>query len=509
MARLLGATLGPSGRSVLIAPSLRGEATEVLDSAGTVARRAITLGGRVDTVGAMLVRSAACQVKDSQGDGAATTAILLWGILGRASRLVAAGYAATDLAAMIDAQRAVADGLLRAQAAPVEAAEELMGVVATMLPEAGLAELVAEAAESVGLSASVQIRDGMRRETECEYVEGVRWEEGILSRHLGLGDGGSVEITEPDILVTDHVIDQAGQLLPVLEASAASGRRRLFLIAADVRGAALALLGRNLAAGALEAAVAVRAPFGSQREEVLEDLAAITGARSIRIAAGDRLESVRPSDFGGARRAWATVSDFGLVGGRGQLDEVRERLQLAGAELARPDLDEQSRTQIEARMGQLNGVAAIIHVGGVTDLERAERRVRIEAAVRAARAAQRGGAVPGCGAALAACAAGLRAGAGDAGTRVLAAALEEPIRQIARNAGLDGGEVLQRTRERSPGWRYDVVRRDWVSPDDRSRLLDPLPVVRASLDAAVSMARIVLTSGALVCKRAPELSIRP
>jgi chaperonin GroEL len=284
------------------------------------------------------------------------------------------------------------------------------------------------------------------------------------------------------------------------------------VVAPEIKDSAVGLLVVNRERGVLDSVVAVRAPSaGTQRMRILDDLAVITGGRCISIDRGDRLADVTIDDLGRARQAWATRFAFGILGGRGSKGAIRQRILEAKAELGAVERDDVfTREKIQERIGKLAGTAAVIHVGASTTAEQAELKLRIEAGVTSGRAALKDGVVPGGGAAMLACVAALEAiqATGDEGVgiRSLAHALAEPMRALVGNAGIEAGPIVDRARQSALA--YDVVRREWVDPWSAG-LVDPLPVVLAALETAVSTAMMAVIADVLIRRTNAPLTTRP
>lgn len=516
MAALVRPTLGPLPRTVVIAGQTPRATPEVLDHAATVLRRTIAIADPFADMGAMLARHLAWAVYQRAGDGAATAVVLAQAILRAAAPAVAAGADPQAVRRGIARGLATAREELRRQARPVDAAADLARVVAGIVREPGVAATVAEVVEAIGPEGAALIEDWQGMTTTAEYIDGLRWHTGLLSPYLLDAGAHAGRIEEPRILATDLPLAAATDLLPALEACIAAGERTLLVVAPAIGGSALGLLLANRARGVLAGALAVRAPGeGEQRARILEDIAVATGGRAFLAAAGARLADVTIADLGRAHHAWAMAGSFGILGGQGEKAAIRQRIAAVKAELrATPADDERERKRIRERIGKLAGTAAIIYVGAPTESARAELHARIEAAVTAAQATLREGAVPGGGAAFAACVPALarlaatRDGAESLGVRALARALPEPMAIIAANAGLDPGALLGDDRASLPGWTYDAVRREWVAAW-AGGIIDPLPVALAALEGAVSAATMALTTETLVRHKKPETAKEP
>ncbi len=509
MAMLLRPTLGPVAGTVAVAAIVPGRSPEVLDDAGTIARRVEQLPAPFEDMGAMLVRHLVWTVGQTSGDGGATAAVIGHSLARQATTYLAAGGDPVRLQAGVAQGAALAAAELRRMAVPVIEFREVLAVAQGALREREIAGTVAEAVEAVGPEGAVLVEDGYARRTACEYVEGMRWPEGMVSPYLLPPGRPEARLADPAVLTTDHTLHESAHLLPAIETCVAAGRRNVLIVAPDIRGTALELLVANLQRGVLAGVVAVRSPGAeSDRSRVLEDIAVATGGRLIGRERGDRLRDVRSEDLGGAREAWATLREVGILGGRGSREAVRRRVIDVRAESEGDGGGE----GVLARIGRLTGVSAVIRVGAPTASEQAELRPRVEATVRSTQAAMREGAVTGGGAALTACGAAIGEMAGDGaeavGVRMVARALEEPMRAIAANAGLDAAAVVGEAARRGAAWTLDVRRGEWIEAGGAG-ILDPLPVVLGALKAAVDLATAVVSTEALVRRRNPPVSINP
>jgi len=514
MSGLLRPTLGPAARTVAIGRLVGSGPPEILDDAATIARRTIQLADPFEDMGAMIVRHLVWRVFEHAGDGTATAAVIAQALMREAERYIAAGGDVQAVRRGIETGLAAAVVELERQARPIELPGEIAAVVAGSLRSERLANMVGEIVDAVGPDGAILVEDGQGTETGCEYLDGVRWNEGYVSHFLlDQRDATSVRLVNPRVLVSDMSFDRAEHLLPALEACVQAGERSLLIVAPEVRDSAIGLLVVNRERGMLDGAVAVRAPsFGEQRTRILEDLAAITGGRCLRREAGDRLTDVTIGDLGKARLAWATRFAFGILGGQGNRSAIRQRIADARAELSAVGDDEYIRGKIRERIGKLAGAAATIRVGAPTQSEQEDLKLRMEAAVAAARSAMQEGVVPGGGCALVASIPALEAldVAGDeaVGIRLLTGALAEPMRAIVSNAGFEPGPIVYEARRRGPPWLFDVVRREWVDAWCGG-VLDALPVVRTALQTSVSAVLTALTADVLVRRTRPPQAINP
>lgn len=513
MARLLRVTLGPAGRSVMIAPLVGQRPPEVLDSAAIVARRMTGVGDPFEDMGAMIVRHLAWRLFERVGDGVATAAVLTQAIVEGAEVYLAAGGSAVGVRRGLERARDAVLADLRRQARRVDEPEEIAALIAGTLRDPDLAARIGSIVEAVGPDGSIQVEDGDGVETTWEYLDGVRWAEGYLSPHLLKKGETTVRLLEPRILITNRHVERVEELLPALEACAAAGERTLLVVAPAIKEAALALLVANRERDRFDHIMAVKAPhFGDQRAGILDDLAAITGGRCIMEDRHERLEDLTLADLGRARQAWATYSHFGILGGRGDRAAMRARIAVLKRELADADDDDWTRDRLKERIGRLAGLAAQIKVGAATAGDRDELKLRVEAAVTAARAAVQEGVVPGGGAALLACrpaVVGLAlAGDEQVGAEIVARALAEPMRALARNAGYEPSAAVAEAARRGPAWALDTVRGAWVDTW-KAGLLDPLAVTAAAVEAAVSAAAVAVTSDVLIHRTDAPLSVQP
>lgn len=516
MIGLLRPTLGPTARTVAVQGMSKTSAPEILDSAATIARRTVQLDNPWEDMGGMIVRQMAWTLFEEVGDGAATAAVICQTLMHEANRMVAAGGNPMIIKRGLERALAVAQSELRRQSRTVELASEIAQVILGTVRDQALADMVGEATEAVGLDGAVLIEDSASRDTDLEYIEGVRWNSGYHSYFLLKEGEDSIRMMHPRILLTDHLLISAEQLIPTLEACLAAGERNLMVIAPEVSGSALALLIVNRDKGVLESVIAAKAPnMGKMREGALIDLAAITGGRAICNERGDKMDEVIFEDLGTARQAWVTSTTFGILGGAGAKGTIRQRITEVKNELrALPKDEEYDRKTIQERIGKLAGAAALIRVGAVTQVEQQETKLRIEAAVAAARSALRDGVVAGGGAGYVGCIAALERlkseyeGDEAFGIEVMARALSAPMRAIARNSGHDPRPLVHMARERGEEWTFDVLTGEWVDAWE-SGIVDPLPVALAVLEKATSAAIMAMTTDVLIRHKKPAMATAP
>jgi chaperonin GroEL len=516
MIGLLRPTLGPTARTVAVQGLSKTSAPEILDSAATIARRTIQLQNPWEDMGGMIVRQMAWTLFEEVGDGAATAAVICQAIMHEANRMVVAGGNPMIIKRGLERALQVAQSELRRQSRTVELASEIARVILGTVRDPELADMVGEATEAVGPDGAVLVEDSASRQTALEYIEGVRWNSGYQSYFLLKEGEDNIRMMHPRILLTDHYLLSAEQLIPTLEACLAAGERNLMVIAPEVSGSALALLIVNRDKGVLENVIAAKAPnMGKMREGTLIDLATITGGRAICNERGDKMDEVIFEDLGTARQAWVTSTTFGILGGAGSKGAIRQRIGEVKNELrALPKDEEHDRTTIQERIGKLAGAAAIIRVGAVTQVAQSETKLRIEAAVVAARSALRDGVIAGGGAGYVGCIPALERLKADYegdeayGIEVLARALSAPMRAIARNAGHDPRPLVHEARDRGADWTYDVLTGEWVDAWE-SGIVDPLPVALAVLEKSTSAAIMAMTTDVLIRHKKPDMAKAP
>jgi chaperonin GroEL len=513
MANLLRPTLGPAARTVAINRIVGSDPPEILDNAATIARRTIQLEHPFEDMGGMIVRQMVWKVFEEAGDGSATAAVLAQGLMHEAARYVAAGGNPMMVKRGIERGLSVALAELRKQAVTIDGPAELTRLVAGVIRDEALSEMLGEVMDSVGAEGAVLVEDAQGTETGHEYIDGVRWNEGYVSHFLLRENETESRILNPRIFITDYFLEKAEQLLPVVEACVNAGEKNLLVIAPEVRDSALALLILNREKGVLDEAMAVKAPsIGQQRTNILDDIAVLTGGRCLHQEGQESFQEIMIHDLGRARQAWATRHAFGILGGHGSKGAIRQRINEAKAELRTIKDDDYVRNKIRERIGKLAGAAAVIRVGAPTKSEQTEAKFRIEAAVTSARSALQDGVVPGGGAAFLACVPALEAmtltGDEAVGLKILIRALQEPMRAIVENAGLDANMILHFAREHGPGWTFDVVRKEWVEAR-AAGIVDPLPVVLTALETSISAALMALTTDVLIRHRKPSLATNP
>ena len=513
MTRLLRPTLGPVARTVAVASLLNGR-PEILDDGATISRRTIELTDPFESIGAMIVRHLAWRVHLDAGDGATTAAVIATRLMAEAVRVIAAGASPVGVRRGVEQAMVVAREQLQAQARPIDLPEEIARIVRGTVRDEKIAEIIGEVVEGVGEDGAVLVENANGFETEYQYLEGIHWDEGWHSPSFLRGHEAVVRLIDPRILISDMPIQHPDELVPILNACAQAGERALLVIAPEISEAALSLLIVNRERGILES-VAVKTPsHGDQRIGILDDLAVSTGGRCFHDQLGESITTATLADLGKARQAWARPRSFGILGGQADRESIRTRIGRIRSELSTVTDEEWLRKKLQERIGKLSGWSVMIVVGAASEAARDELKMRVESAVTMARSAVRDGVVPGGGAAFLACAAAIEAavvGRRDdeaVGWRALAAALREPMRAIADNAGLDAKAIVAVGITRAPEETYDVWQGAWVDPWEAG-LLDSVGVLLAAMEGGVSAAAAALTSEVLIHRPGQEPSFTP
>jgi len=491
-------TLGPRGRNVVI-ETLEGSPT--ISNDGLTIAREIELPDPFENMGAQLVREVALKTGEIAGDGTTTATVLAASIIAQGLRAVAAGRHPMALKRGIDRAVAAIVEQLREASHPISTREEMQRVATVSANhDAEIGAMVAEAVDRVGRLGVVTVEEGRGMQTTLEVVEGLRFDRGYLSPYF-VTDPETMEATLEHalLLLTTQKLTRAQELMKPLEL-AAEARRPLLVVADDVEGEALAILVVNRLRGSVQSA-AVRAPeSGDRREALLDDLAVMTGATFFGAETGRTIEHVTPADLGRVQRVIVDRDTTTLVEGGGAQDAIRERMERLQRDVEAADT-KYDREWLGQRLGRFTGGVAVIHVGAPTELAMRERKARVEDALAATRSAVEEGVVAGGGVALlraAAAARGLKlSGDEAAGRDLVMAALAEPARQIAENAGADGRVVVEKIRVAKDADGYDAMTGTYRDLFEAG-VMDPTKVVRSALQHAASIGSMVLTTDAVV-----------
>ena len=492
-------TIGPKGRNVVLEKKF-GAPTVTND--GVTIVREIELKDPEENTGAQLLREVATKTNDVAGDGTTTATILAQTMITEGFRNVAAGANPMQLKQGIEkaVERVVEE--LKKEAVPVKGHEDVAHVAANSSQDAQIGELIADAMDKVGKDGVITVEDGQGVGVELETVEGMQFDRGYVSPYFVTNpDRMEAVLEEPFILITDRKISAVQDLLPVLEKVVQQGRP-LLIVAEDVEGEALATLIVNKLRGTFTA-VAVKAPgFGDRRKAMLEDMAILTGGQVISEDLGLKLDQTRIEQLGRARRVTVTKDDTTIVEGAGKPDAIQGRIKAIKAQVEDTTSD-YDREKLQERLAKLAGGVAVIKVGAATEVEQKEKKHRIEDALSATKASVEEGIVAGGGAALVKAQKVLEGGLGQegdqlTGTRIVEKALEEPLRQIAENAGQEGSVVVHAVRElKGARTGYEALGNRYGDMFEYG-IVDPVKVTRSALQNAASIAAMVLTTEAVI-----------
>ncbi|KVD05219.1 chaperonin GroEL [Burkholderia ubonensis] len=502
-------TLGPRGRNVVLERSF-GAPTVTKD--GVTVAKDIELLDRFENMGAQMVKQVAAKTSDVAGDGTTTATVLAQVIVREGMKYVASGLNPMDLKRGIDQATAVVVDELRKLSRAVTTSKEItqVGAISANADEE-IGRIIAEAMEKVGKDGAITLEEGKSLQSELDVVEGMQFDRGWLSPYFITDPEKQLAVLEePYILVHDRKISSIHDLLPVLEAVAKAGKP-LLIIAEDVEGEALTTLVVNSLRGILKT-VAVKAPgFGDRRKAMLEDIATLTGGLVISEETGKQLEKVALEDLGRAKRVEVEKEATTIIDGAGERKTIDGRIQAIRRQIeeATSDFD---REKLQERIAKLSGGVAVIKVGAATEVEMKERKARVEDALHATRAAVEEGIVPGGGVALLRARAALKTLRGantdqDAGIRIVLRALEEPLRQIASNAGEEPSVVLNRVLEQPGNFGWNAAS-DTYGDLMEMGVVDPTKVTRTTLQNAASVAGLILTTDAVVAEL-PKEETRP
>ena len=502
-------TLGPRGRNV--AMGKKWGAPSVTHDGVTVAKE-VELKDPFQNMGAQLLKEAASKTNDVAGDGTTTATVLAQAMIDEGLKLVAAGANPMILKRGLDKGREALVARIKEQSITLKSRDEIRQVATISAQDPEIGELLATIMDKIGHDGVVTIEEGKGTTLEYELVEGMQFDRGYISPYF-VTDSSRMEavIDEPYILITDKKISAVNDLLPILEAVLATGKKDLVIIAEDVDGEALATLVVNKMRGTLNA-LAVKAPgFGDRRKAMLQDIAILTGGTVISEEVGRKLDSAKVQDLGRARRVKSDKDNTVIVEGFGDKQAIQARIRQLKQQIETTTSD-YDREKLQERVAKLSGGVAVIKVGAPTEPALKERKARVEDALNATRAAVEEGIVPGGGIALLNAIPALdnvqtQFEEERMALNALRRALEEPLRQLAINAGEDGSVVVNqvRTHQRehnNPNYGFDVMTGKYVDLM-QAGIIDPAKVVRTALENAVSVAGIVLTTDALITD-APE-----
>ena len=507
-------TLGPKARTVVLERSFG--APTVINS-GVVVAKEIELEDPFENMGAQMVREVAAKTSEVAGDGTTTATLLAAAIVNEGMKYVAAGMNPMDLKRGIDRAVAALIERLKAAAKPCNGRTEIAQVAAISANnDASIGNMVADAMQKVGREGVITVEDGKGLANELEVVEGTQFDRGFLSPYfINNAEKQSVVLDDVLVLLHDKKISTIRELLPLLE-HVAKEAKPLLVIAEEVEGEALATLVVNTLRGVIKSC-AVKAPgFGDRRKSMLEDLAVLTGGSVVAEEAGLTLEKAEPSVLGRVRRVEIDKDDTTLIGGAGEPKAIAARVAQI-KEQAKEATSDYDREKLEERAAKLSGGVALIRVGAATETEMKERKSRTEDALHATRAAVEEGILPGGGVALLRAREVLQKLKGenadqDAGIRIVLRAVEEPLRQIVRNAGAEPAVVVQRVLDGQGNFGFNAANGEYGDMVALG-ILDPCKVTRAALQNAASIAGLILTTDCMIAQKpkrepasAPEMA---
>ena len=498
--RVVGITLGPSGRNVLLS---RMFGLPIVCSDGVTVAKEVELEEPYENLGAQLVKEAASKTNDAVGDGTTTSVVLAQSIVRNGFMNVASGANGIGIRDGVDKAVAAVVAELRTMAIPVEDKARIARVAALSAHEEPIAELLADALDKVGRDGVVTIEESKSLDDELDFVEGVRVDRGYLSPHF-VNDTQRMEVAidSPMFLITDQKISSPNEIVGIMEKMLQSQNRSLVIIAEDVEGEALSTLVVNKMRGTLEC-LAIKAPgFGERRKALLEDIAIVTGGTVISNDRGMKIEDAEIEHLGQARRIVANKDESTIIEGRGDDQGIKERLEQLRVQIEETSSD-YDREKLQERMAALVGGVAVLKIGGATEPEITERKSRAEDALSATRAAIEEGIVAGGGVAL------VRAGRvlialektleGDQalGVRMVHQSLSAPLMLISDNAGHEGQVVLEAVRNGKDDWGFDADKGEYCNLIEAG-IIDPVKVTRSALENAGSIAGMMMTTQAII-----------
>ena len=496
LANAVKVTLGPKGRNVVIEKKFG--APQVTKDGVTVAKE-VELEDRFENMGAQMVKEVASKTNEQAGDGTTTATVLAQAIINVGIKNVTAGANPMDLKRGIDKAVDTVVANLKSQSQEVGTDYSKVEQVGTVSAnnDSYIGKLIADAMSKVGKDGVITVEEAKGTETEVKVVEGMQFDRGYISPYfMTNGDKMEAVLSNPSILICDKKISAMKDLLPILEPIAREGKE-LLIIAEDVDGEALTTLVVNKLRGTLKIA-AVKAPgFGDRRKEMLQDIATLTGAVVVSEERGFTLENTTPDMLGRAERVTITKENTTIVGGAGDKAAIQERVDSIRKQIETSTSD-YDKEKLKERLGKLAGGVAVLYVGATTEVEMKEKKDRVEDALNATRAAVEEGYLPGGGVAYIRAAAALEGLKGDnddetTGIHIVAKAIEEPLRQIAQNAGVDGSVIIQKIKESTGDFGYNARTGEFVHMYEAG-VIDPTKVARVALENAASVAGMFLTT---------------
>ncbi len=496
-------TIGPKGRNVILD---KGYGSPTITNDGVSIAKEISLKDKIENMGSEIVKEVASKTNEIAGDGTTTAVILTQALINEGFKKTTLGVNAMGVKLGIEAAAAEAVVALKSLAKPIKQKQEIKQVATISAESAEFGEIIAEAIDKVGKDGVVTVEESQSFGVESELVEGMQFDKGYVSPYM-ITDAERMEATyrDPFILLTDKKISTVKEVLPLLEKLANRGQKDLVIIAEDIDGEALATLVVNKIRGTFNT-LAIKAPgYGDKRKEMLEDIAILTGGQVVSEEVGLKLENAEIKMLGRARRIVATKDNTTIIGGSGKKSDIDTRITQIRAQIERSD-SQYDKDKLKERLGKLSGGVAVIKVGAATEADMKYKKLKIEDAVEATKAAIEEGIVTGGGTALVRASAivsgkTLKPPSADiadefqVGVRILLKALESPLRQIAINAGKDDGEVIvDRIRNGKNNEGYDANADKIVADMFTAGIIDPVKVARTGIERAASAAAILLTT---------------
>ncbi len=499
LANAVKVTLGPKGRNVVLDKSF-GAPTVTKD--GVSVAKEIELEDKFENMGAQMVKEVASQTSDEAGDGTTTATVLAQSILTEGLKSVAAGMNPMDLKRGIDKAVQAAVKEIEKMSTPCEDSKSIaqVGTISANSDES-VGRIIAEAMEKVGKEGVITVEEGQGLENDLEVVEGMQFDRGYLSPYfINNQESMAAELDEPYILLVDKKISNIREMLPILESVAKAGRP-LMVIAEDIEGEALATLVVNNMRGIVKVSAAKAPGFGDRRKAMLQDIAILTGGTVISEEVGLTLEGATLDDLGSAKRVASTKENTTIVDGNGQKADIEGRIKQIRQEIEDTSSD-YDREKLQERLAKLAGGVAVIKVGASTEIEMKEKKARVEDALHSTRAAVEEGVVPGGGVALVRALAAIDGLKGDnedqsVGIGIAQRAMSAPLRQIAANAGVEGAVVLDKVNQLKGNEGYNAATGEYGDMI-KMGILDPAKVTRTALQAAASVAGLMITTEAMI-----------
>jgi len=491
-------TLGPKGRNVILGKSY---GSPIITNDGVTIAKEIEVKDKIENLGVEIIKEVASKTNDVAGDGTTTATVLAQAIIAEGFRNIAAGTNPLALKRGIEKATKKIIQNLRDMSKKISSREEKTDVATISAQDAEVGNLIAELMEEVGQEGVITVEESKTFGLSKEIVRGMQFDEGYTSPYMVTNtEKMTAELNNPLVLITDVKISSINEILPILEKLTAAGKKEIVIIAEDVDGEALATLVVNKLRGTFTA-LALKAPgFGDRRKEMLQDIAIVTGGQVISKDLGLKLENVDINMLGEADKILATKDNTTIIGGHGKKSDIEKRTLQIKAQLDKTDSDF-DKEKLEERIGKLSGGVAVIKVGAATEIEQKEKQHRIEDALAATRAAVEEGIVPGGGVALIRAIKSLDSlkisGDEKIGARIIRKVLEEPLRQIAFNAGVEGSVIVDKVKKLDGAKGYNAAKNTFEDLI-KAGIIDPTKVTRSALQNAASAAAMLLTTEAVI-----------